>query len=184
MSKPRSSVSAEHSVGEAKPAGALAALGQQLGELQDVLTALVQLTEEKLAALRVADADGLEHCAQREVALVKRVLWAEQQRAALLARVAQSLRLADGQPVTLTEIAAVLPEPLASTLRAKGAALRALAEKLQKKNRIVADVAQKLQTHIRVIFAEAAKATQESLSYGAGGRMESSNTRNWVDAVG
>lgn len=155
-----------------------------LGTLHASLKNLVTLANEKLAALRRADAAALVDCATREGVLVRDVLLGEQQRDALLARVAQRLPAEAGEVTTVSALAACLPEPVSSSLRARGAALRAVATELQRKNRVVAAVAQNLQAHIRGIFAELAKATQETLVYGAKGQPEASSTRCCVDAVG
>ncbi len=155
-----------------------------LSELQTGMRGLTELTAEKLAALSAADTAALQDVALREDKLLRRVLYSEQERNAVLARLAQALRLPPGNGVRLTELANHLPEPLASSLRAKSLALQAVAKELQRKNKIAADVARNLQSHIRGIFAEVAGAAQESQVYGPQGRHEMSHLRNWVDAVG
>lgn len=162
----------------------LGALVQHLTTLHAALRQLAELAGEKLAALRGADAEALQLCAARELVLLKEVLGAQQERNALLARLAQSLRCPQPQATRLTEIADRLPEPLASSLRARSAALREVATELQRKNQLAATVARNLQAHIRGIFAEVAGAAQESLVYGCKGAHQTSSTRCWVDAVG
>jgi hypothetical protein len=87
-------------------------------------------------------------------------------------------------PLRLKDIAARLPEPLASSLRARSTVLQTSAAELQRKNRLAGRVAQNLQSHIRGIFADVAAAAQESLVYGPQGQHETGRPRCWVDAVG
>ena len=162
----------------------LAELERHLADLHAILKDLAALAGEKLAALRAADTAGLEECAAREGELLRRVHSGEPTRRALLARVAQHLRCRPPGRIGLIEIADRLPEPRASSLRARSVALREIAAELQRKNQLVATVARNLQAHIRGVFAEVAKAAQESVVYGPAGRHEAGNTRSWVDAVG
>jgi len=155
-----------------------------LAGLHNALQQLVALSDEKLAALRTADTHALRQCAFREEELLKQVLRQDDERAAILARVAQHLPGCSAHPTRLTELLACLPEPLASPLRARSEGLREIASELARKNRLVARVAQNLQAHIRGIFADVAKAVQESVVYRADGQHEVRSTRCCVDAVG
>lgn len=162
----------------------LPALAQELTEFQQVLQQLAQLAGSKITALRAADTPALEACAAREEQLLREVFRREQQRKAVLARTAQALHVATDHGVTLGDLAAALPEPLASSLWARSAGLQAAAEELQRKNQLVALVAQKLQSHIRGIFAEVAGVTTATPLYGPAGQRDARATRTWVDAVG
>jgi len=152
--------------------------------LHAALRQLLALSDEKLAALRTADTRALRQCAFREEELLNQVLRQDGERAAILARVAQHLPGCSPQPTRLAELLACLPEPLASPLRARSEGLREIASELARKNRLVASVAQNLQVHIRGIFADVAKAVQESVVYRADGQHEVRSTRCCVDAVG
>jgi hypothetical protein len=156
-------------------------LSQHLADLHAALKQLAELATEKLAAMRRADTDALNGCAEREEGLLRTVLRDEQGRNAILARLAQSLHCPQ---VRLTEIVDRLPEPVASALRARSVALKEIAGELQRRNRLAASVAQNLQAHIRGIFADVASANRESLVYGPRGQHEMSSPRRWVDAVG
>jgi hypothetical protein len=161
-----------------------AALDAQLATFHNALKQLLDVSCDKLAAIRRADTQALRGCAIREEELLREVLFGEQQRGAVLARVAQHLHCDNLEQHALAEIAARAPEPWGSVLQAKTLALRKTAEELQRKNGVVRDVAQNLQSHIRSIFANVAKAAQETVVYGAQGQHEASETRSWVDAVG
>lgn len=173
---------------------------QHLSDLQAIMKRLVELATQKLAAMRKADTALLQSCAAQEDQLLRELFQQQQGRNAVLARLAQSLPApvtpptdqlgVPPQKLRLAEIAERLPEPLASTLRARTLALREIAEQLQRKNRLVASVAQNLQAHIRGIFAELAQIGQERTVYGppgqhqAGAAAGSSPRQWWVDAVG
>lgn len=159
-------------------------LGECLTALHAALKSLSELAAEKLAGLRAADTAALERCAKREEEVLREVFRGEQRRKAVLARVAQGLHLAEPARARLTEVAERLPEPLASSLRARNAALRATVGELQRKNQLAARVAQNLQSHIRGVFAEVARAAQESLVYGPQGQHEVGRPRSWVEAIG
>ncbi|MDX2198295.1 MAG: hypothetical protein SF069_04890 [Phycisphaerae bacterium] len=84
----------------------------------------------------------------------------------------------------VTEVAAFLPQPMASQVGAAAIRLKGLGEELKRKNALVRDVTQGLQAHIRGIFASLAREGEESISYGPNGRESRNRVRTWVDAVG
>ncbi len=159
-------------------------LNENMAGLHGQLRELLALAQEKLTALRSADADTLRSCAAREALVLQQVFRDEQERRASLARLAQCLPVPDEHRQSLEHIANLLPEPFSSALRARNAALREVATQLQEKNKLAARVAHNLQSHIRSVFAELAKANQESVVYGPKGQHEQRNVRSWLDAVG
>ena len=165
-------------------AGAARELGQQLASLHAALKSLAELATTKLAAMRRADTAELERCAAREEALLREVVCSEQGRRALLARVAQELQYPEPARASLTDLTERLPEPLASSFRARNAALRETALELQRKNRLAAGVAHNLQSHLRGVFAEVAGIAQQPVGYGPQGQQAVGRPRCWVDAVG
>jgi len=162
----------------------VAALLATLTAWQELLQRLLELAGRKLAALRAADTGSLHACAAGESAALHALFEKERERDAAIARLAQGLRLPDRPPPRLSEIAALLPEPWASRLRAKIAGLRQVAAALQEKNRLAATVARNLHTHICAVFADVAQVNQETIVYGPSGKHEQRRTTSWVDAVG
>jgi hypothetical protein len=162
----------------------LEALLQVVSSIHDVMKQLLELATEKLAAMRAADAAGLQACAARECAALERMFGQEQERDAVLARAAQSLRWEGPLPPRLSEIADRISEPHCSRLRAKIAGLRQTAVELQGKNKLAAEVARHLHKHLRAIFEEIAGVDQERAVYGPHGQPEQRATKTWVDAVG
>jgi hypothetical protein len=159
-------------------------LSENLGALQQRLQQLLTIAENKLQAMRHADDAALHGCAAQEQQQLEAVLALERQRKAILARLAQQLQTGSLLGVPLSEITEKIPEPAASALRARNAALQAVAAKLRHKNEVAARVAHQLQSHIRAVFAELAKANQESVVYGPQGQHSATNTRRCLDAVG
>lgn len=159
-------------------------LNENLAALQGLLRQLVGQADEKLLAMRSADTSRMHRCTSRESELLAQVARVEQQRGALVARLAQGLPNATPKPPPLRELARDFPEPAGSVLKARSVALRGIAEQLQEKNRLVARVAHKLQSHLREVFAEIASAQQESVVYGPKGQHEQRNARTLLDAVG
>jgi flagellar biosynthesis/type III secretory pathway chaperone len=155
-----------------------------LHALHELLKQLLELASRKLVAMRAADTEALQNCATEERDVLRTLFAREQQRDAVLARLAQSLPNHDGQPVALSELAGVLPEPLSSRLRAKSLGLRQTADALRAKNQLVARVARNLHAHIRAVFADMAKVNQEAVGYGPNGKQEQRNRQTWIDAVG
>lgn len=160
------------------------ALADTLSELQPALRRLIELSERKLAALRRADAGALARCAQAEKELLDSLQLIERRRHAVLARLAQQLRWPPAAGATLSQIADRLPEPISSVIRVRIAPLRDLASHLEKTNRLAASVARGLHQHLRALFADVARASQETVVYGPHGQPEMRTTRAWVDAVG
>lgn len=152
--------------------------------LHALLSRLSELATEKLAAMRTADAAALQACAVRECETLERLFAREQERDAVLARLAQSLHWQAPAPPRLSEIAEKIAEPFSSRLRAKIAGLRQTAEELQRKNRLAAEVARHLHKHLRAIFEEIAGVNPETVVYGPDGQQEPRATKTWVDAVG
>ncbi len=166
-------------------------LTQRLADLHARLRQLAELAGEKLAALRRADAPALTECAAREEILLREQLSDDAQHKALLARLAQTLHCPAAPRVTLAEIADRLPEPAASHLRARTAALRQIAAVLQQKNQLAADVARKLQFHLRGVFTDLAAPPDVALYGPQGHRLIAGapqpvgeGSRRFIDAVG
>jgi flagellar biosynthesis/type III secretory pathway chaperone len=156
-----------------------------LQELHGLIHQLADVADLKLAAMRKADPPGLHACAERENKLLQQVGRYEQQRGALLARLAQLMRIKDLRRTPLSEVANLFPEPESSALRARNAGLRHIAEQLQHKNHLAAEVAQQLQQHIRAIFNDLAEHTQERVVYGSNGKLSGNDKpRLLVDALG
>ncbi|MFH1747505.1 MAG: flagellar export chaperone FlgN [Planctomycetota bacterium] len=172
--------------GAAEPTLGLLAnqLNESMAGLQKLLRQLLDMAQEKLTAIRGADAQTLQRCTADEAALLEQILDGQEQRRAILARTAQCLRVSPASGRSLEQMADHLAEPHSSALRARNAALRQIALELQEKNKLVAQVAHNLQSHIRGVFAELARANQESIVYGPEGQHEQRNARSWLDAVG
>ena len=162
----------------------LARLMAALGGWHRQLSDLVQITEQKLSAMRRADITAMHACMQEESTALQTIAAGEQERRAILAAVAQRLHLpADATP-QLSKIAERLAEPESSHLRAKTLGLQELAERLKKRKSLAAVVARSLQSHVRAALAEVSGVNQSSIGYGPSGRAEQRITRSWVDAVG
>jgi flagellar biosynthesis/type III secretory pathway chaperone len=167
---------------EAEPAAR--ALLAALGTLHGLLKQLVEVAGQKLTALRRADSPGLNECTKRELALLQQVYQAEQERNATVARLAQALQCPELRAGPLRLLVARVAEPLHSHLQAKMAGLREVAAALRQKNEVAGRVAHDLQVHIRGIFAELAKAQQETVGYGPAGQQRATAARVMVDALG
>lgn len=155
-----------------------------LEELGGHLTSLLSLCDRKLVAMKAADVPALNQVAGEEERELQKMLRRDGQRDAVLARLAQALRLGGSTPSRLSEIAARLPEPFCTEILGKSAELRRLATNLEEKTRLAAAVAQSVQSHIRAVFAEVARAGQETVVYGRSGQHEAVTRQTWVDAVG
>jgi len=159
-------------------------LCDSLGALYELLKTLAATAEQKLAAIRSADADQLQKCAAREMELLEQVTTVKRQRQAAIARLAQALQVPAGSELSICTLANRLGEPVASILRAKSRGLRELADRLQHVNAVAARAAQDLQAHVRAVFAEVAKANRDSAVYGPEGQHEQGQIRSSVEAVG
>lgn len=169
---------------DARPATLAPRLLETLGALEHQLSSLVELAEEKLAAMRAADTTRLNACACQEAAALEGLFALDQQRAAILARLAQTLPDERVTERRLSEIAHVFDEPARGKLLEKTRVLRDLGERLRKKNQLAATVARHLHKHIRAVFADVAKASQESAGYGPDGRGKQQTRETWVNAIG
>jgi|YNPNPStandDraft_1061719.scaffolds.fasta_scaffold66479_2 flagellar biosynthesis/type III secretory pathway chaperone len=163
---------------------AFAEVCDSLGALSELLKGLVATAEQKLAAMRAADADGLQVCAAREGELLEQVGVVNRRRQAAIAQLAQALQVPADCEVNVWALARWLREPMGSILRARIRGLFELAERLRHLNAVAARVAQDLQSHIRAVFAEVAKANRESVLYGPEGQQEQGQVRSSVEAVG
>lgn len=160
------------------------ALLENLTEHQTLLEKLVEIAREKMDAVRAADSQTLHRCTAREASVLECLLNFERRRKAVVARLAQTLRLPSPDTLTLSEIANELPEPFSSSVRARMLALRAVAIELQHLNRVAALVARDLHQHIRDVFTVLANANRESVVYGPEGREHMTTSKNILDAVG
>lgn len=155
-----------------------------LADLGHALRGLLDLSTRKLAALRTADAAELTRCAAAAPAAIEQMAELTRRRGVILARLAQALRAPRLATAPLSDVAARLAEPSASALRARIVPLREISLRIEQKNRLASDVARRLHSHIREVFADVAKAAQESVVYGPDGQPDPRLAQNWVDAVG
>lgn len=160
------------------------ALVHILGELQTLLTRLVECADEKLHAIRCAGAEALQACVGREMQYLDELLAVERKRDAIVARIAQQLQQPSLRRAPVQQTAEKFPEPLRSSIHARCMGLRQAAEKLQRKNRVAAEVAQGLQSHVRAVFGELAKACRDATTYSDTGRMRHTETQLVIDALG
>lgn len=155
-----------------------------LTALHERLVDLAQLALAKIGAMRAADVATLDSLAAREAAALESLQACDAQRRAILAGFAQHLPQLTRQAPRLGELADCLPAPLALQIRAKNEGLRSAARTLEEKNQLVAFVARSLHSHVRGVFADLARANQESVVYGRTGQHDQRVARSWVDAVG
>ncbi|MCA9242520.1 MAG: flagellar export chaperone FlgN [Phycisphaerales bacterium] len=163
---------------------AVDSLMDELSALATPLSDLTRLADDKLAALRNANAARLREVSEEEPALITLMAELDRRRSAVLTRLAQALRSPDLATARVSEIANHLPEPHASRIRAKTAGLQRLATDLQKKNNLAGEVARALHMHVRHVFAELAKTGQESIGYGPTGQDQRRSAQLLIDAVG
>lgn len=159
-------------------------LDTSLANTTNALTQLVALAERKLVALRSADTITLHQTARLEKQELERTFALEQERSAIVARVAQGLPGRKAERLRLSEIAECLPAPWNAKIGEKTRVLKRLSEMLQQKNRLAAGVAQNLHKHIRAVMEELATSTHEPHGYRRDGRREHGTANNWVDAIG
>lgn len=148
------------------------------------LQGLLGLAEQKLAALRSADAGALHRLTHDEATTLDALAASDRARRAVIAELAQVLPGGFGPIERITDFARALPEPESSLFLAKTEGLRVVAARLAEKNRLVANVAQHLQTHLRGALADAAAAGRQEVGYGRNGEKERATTDQWMDALG
>ncbi len=157
---------------------------ENLAAHQAQLKGLLDTAGAKMRAIRTADATGLNTCTAREARLLEEILRTEQQRRAVLARLAQSMPQANVKSLTLGEISGFFPEPICSAIRARMRAMAEIAKELRERNRVAEIVARDLQRHVREIFAAMCGAGRRSATYGPNGDRPRSTTEALWDAVG
>ncbi|MCG3127637.1 MAG: hypothetical protein CHACPFDD_02504 [Phycisphaerae bacterium] len=155
-----------------------------LAQTQTHLRVLVETGRAKLAAMRRADAGGLQQIASREAALLEAFLLHERSRAIIVAQLAQTLRQPELTRATLHTISELLPEPARSAIVARKHALAELAEALRRDNALAARVARDLQGHVRAVYAAMNEACRQSFGYGPAGNERHVDRDACVDAVG
>lgn len=145
---------------------------------------LVETAREKLAAMRRADASGLQQIASREAAQLEAFLLHERGRAIVVAQLAQTLRQPELMRGTLHTICELIPEPMRSGVVARKHALADLAEQLRRDNAFASRVARDLQGHIRAVYAAMTEACRQTFGYGPAGHERHVSREACVDAVG
>lgn len=160
------------------------ALVDVMGELQALMTQLVDCSAAKLAAIRRASAGELQRCVATEMQCLDQLLATERKRDAIVARVAHRLQLPALRRGSMLAVAEKFPEPLRSAIHARCVGLRKAAENLQQKNRVVAEVARGLQSHVKAVFDALAKAGQSETTYAGNGRMRHADKQLVIDALG
>ncbi len=156
-----------------------------LADTQTQLRELLRIARDKLEAMRTADVATLNACTRSEVDLLQRVYRGEQQRNAVVARLAQTLPGGRRRELSLNQIAGQSPEPVRSRLQAQIAGLRTAATELKRENDLNSRVARDLQRHIRGVFSALGNARRETAVYGQDGQHHrSSKSQMILDATG
>jgi hypothetical protein len=155
----------------------------ELSSFQDEMLAAI---EQKQAAMRRADVDGMLAASRLEAIVASKVTALDANRRAIVGELAAALdmdRGGDGRQVTLRVLMAALSAEQCTALRAGAEALRVKMLKVAEANRVVELVSREILEHFRTLFAAMMRDDTERQTYSERGRMPPRGPR-MLDARG
>ncbi len=160
-----------------QPAGSTVADFDKLdGVLRSLLgehERLLALAKEHQRAIAQADAAGLSSILAEQAEILHRVTGLEQLRRALVSRLAGAMPK-QGQPQTVTALAAHAPAPLRDRLTSVAAALRELLNTLHREHQAVRQAAETLSSHMEGLMRQVCRRLSHAGTYARGGGFDAS----------
>jgi hypothetical protein len=157
-----------------------------MGDLQKRHEELLAVIQQKLAAMRRADTEGLNSCLARETFLADQIRQREGLRQQLMQLINKELDVPAeaAQRLSLRELAERFNEPRKGQLLGLAAGLRKVLISIDSANKVAALVTGEMLKHFRQLYAAMAQAGQSSGTYSAGGRLTAGKPVQVFDAVG
>lgn len=145
---------------------------------------MLSLAKEHESALRRADAPGVARALAAQQQAGRTLIDLEARRARLTAALAPGLAPAAGPPahrtanakVTLSSLAALVPEPARTRVTALAARLRALLAALDAQQKVVLEASRTLLGHMQGLMAQVARSLTHAGTYARPGAMPVSAT--------
>lgn len=157
-----------------------------LGELRELHEELLAVIQQKLAAMKRADTDGVGSCVARETFLSNRIREREGFRQQLGQLIARELGVGPeaARKLSVTQIAEHVPEPRRGQLLALSAGTREVLRSIDEANKVAALVTGEMLKHFRQVYSAMARTGASTGTYSAGGRRTPDRPVQVFDAVG
>lgn len=154
-----------------------------LKDLHGQLASLVQL---KIDAMKRSDLTLMAKFSEREQAIVRRLEEREGLRRQLMDSIGGELGLKPraARAMTVTQLAASLPESSKSDLVASAKALRAVVASVARVNRVASEITRGIAGHLKWVFASVRPKDEGQSGYGAGGTATRTADLRIFEAVG
>jgi len=157
-----------------------------LGQLESQHGRLLELTEDKLSAVRRNDLlrmVEIERAQRRLAAEIRSTEQARRKRVETLAGTWGLNEKAAGR-LTLKELASRASAPQAQALTERGAALRLAMARLARTNRLTSSVCREVLHHLRAVFASVRESLALAAGYSGSGVAVASSGRPLFDTIG
>lgn len=157
-----------------------------LGELKALHEELLEVIQQKLAAIRRADTDGLNSCLARERFLSDRILQRDGLRQQLVQLIGKALEIDPDRVrhMSLSELAEELSEPVRGQLLGLSADMRQTLLAIDSANKVAALVTDEMLKHFRQVYAVMAQSEESAGTYTARGRRTDDRPVQVFEAVG
>lgn len=167
---------------------------QDLDGLFESLETLVRLHEQmiasldrQLAAARAADGQTMRRCQEQTDGLARQIVQAEAQRRHLCRSVAAGAGIeaaATGRGVTVSRLAAALPEPDRGRLARQAQRLRERIQEADRLNKMLAEVSRRILVHLKMAYESVVTVAGTTGLYAANGRLRQAQRSTVFEAVG
>lgn len=147
------------------------ALDASVATLRDAQRELAGLLKRQRLALAANDAAALADLGRREQEIATQTLALDTQRREHLAALTAALTPGRDAPLSVADVAGLVPEPLASRLRVHRAELRDLAEANQQDARAMRMASEALLRHVTGTLQTLRTAAAGGAAYGQSGRL-------------
>lgn len=162
-------------------------LSRLLGDLSGLYAELSMHMRSKLEAIKVADASRIQSITARESVLARRAAEREGLRRQITARILEGLGMAAaspaGQPVTLTALAEMFPEPRRSQLLVAAAGLREKLHEVDQMRTTLSLITDEMLKHLAEVLKVMCAGVGTDV-YSRSGRRQNAGLATVFEAVG
>jgi cell fate (sporulation/competence/biofilm development) regulator YlbF (YheA/YmcA/DUF963 family) len=133
---------------------------------------LAVLLEQKREAIRTADLDAIVRLCEAENELAQRLGDSEKTRLHLVGQITEHLAPDAAQPLTITQIAEAVDDPIAQQLSETGRALREQVQQVRRQSHVLRSAAETLAKHMAGIAQTVRSALTSAQVYSRGGSLD------------
>lgn len=162
------------------------ALAGVLNDLVEAHGSLLEVVENKIAAMRAADTERLKAEVAREECLVERINDREGLRHRLSEEIGRGYGIGPeaARRLSASQLAARVGRPYQDKINAAAQRLKDLTGRIARRNRVAQTISQTVLWHVKQVLMAMTVSPASATAYSPGGGLVGAGTRRIFDAVG